>query len=291
MIWFGSGLSIIGAVAALVSWLGFQNIPIIIGGVVLALIGLIIIFNSTKYLNGRTGGWLSSPNLLAKKPQIGWIPFLIGMFIFGLMAANLVFNGPLLTVDTSIANALHNAALHTSPGMLNFIESGFFIGKELVIITGILMGVYYVIRRYWKEFWMVVVGKVGGLLIFEGLSLYVFHRDRPAFEVPITKVLTFPGFPSGHAIATVTTYGLIAYLLLPTISSRFAKWVVISITLFVILFVGFSRIFVGGHYLTDVIAGYGLGLAWAGISYMAIESYFVHRNKRRIENEELSGKS
>lgn len=239
-------------------------------------------------MNEDKKGWLSSPDLLAKKPQIGWMMFLIGLLVFGLMALNLVFSGPLLKVDVSLANALHTAALGTSAGMLNFIKSGFFIGKELVIITGVIMGLYYIARRYWKEFWMVVVGKVGGLAIFEVLSLFVFNRHRPAFEVPITGVLTIPGFPSGHAIAVVTTYGLIAYLLLPTISSRFAKWVVIIITLLIILFVGFSRIFVGGHYLTDIIAGYGLGLAWAGISYLAVEVYFVRRAKRKAEKQKIA---
>jgi undecaprenyl-diphosphatase len=97
--------------------------------------------------------------------------------------------------------------------------------------------------------------------------------------------LTGPGFPSGHTVVAVTLYGLLAYLLLPTISSRFWKWVVIVLAVLMMLFIGFSRIFTGGHYLTDVIAGYSVGLAWAGISYMTIETYFVRRNKRRMKNE------
>jgi hypothetical protein len=47
------------------------------------------------------------------------------------------------------------------------------------------------------------------------------------------------------------------------------------------LFIGFSRLFVGGHYLTDVIAGYAVGVAWSGIVYMTIETYFVRRNTRK----------
>jgi membrane-associated phospholipid phosphatase len=56
------------------------------------------------------------------------------------------------------------------------------------------------------------------------------------------------------------------------------------------LFIGFSRLFTGGHYLTDVIAGYAVGLAWAGVSYMTIETYFARRNRKKMENAKIGGK-
>jgi undecaprenyl-diphosphatase len=136
---------------------------------------------------------------------------------------------------------------------------------------------------------MVAVGNIGGPLLFLAIS-HIFNRHRPAFAVPIGTTLTGPGFPSGHAVIAVTLYGLLAYLLLPTISSRFWKWVVIVLAVLMMLFIGFSRIFTGGHYLTDVIAGYSVGLAWAGISYMTIETYFARRNRKKIENAKIGGK-
>ena len=106
-------------------------------------------------------------------------------------------------------------------------------------------------------------------------------RHRTAFAVPVAATLTGPGFPSGHTVVAVTLYGLLAYLLIPTISSRFWKWVVIVLAVLMMLFIGFSRLFVGGHYLTDVIAGYAVGVAWSGIVYMTIETYFIRRNNRK----------
>ena len=50
--------------------------------------------------------------------------------------------------------------------------------------------------------------------------------------------------------------------------------------LLIMAFVGFSRIFMGGHYLTDILAGYAVGIAWSGLAYMLIEKYF---QQRRIE--------
>jgi membrane-associated phospholipid phosphatase len=57
--------------------------------------------------------------------------------------------------------------------------------------------------------------------------------------------------------------------------------VVIVLAVLMMLFIGFSRLFVGGHYLTDVIAGYAVGVAWSGIVYMTIETYFIRRNNRK----------
>jgi undecaprenyl-diphosphatase len=231
-------------------------------------------------MSERIKGWLRSPDLLAKKPQIGWIMFIVGVLVFTLLAINLKVNGPLLKVDTSVTNALHNTALSVSKGMLDFIKLGWTFGNEGVMVLGGLMGLYFIIRRYWKELWMVAVGNIGGPLMFLALS-HIFNRHRPSFAVPVAATLTGPGFPSGHTVVAVTLYGLLAYLLIPTISSRFWKWAVIVLAVLIMLFIGFSRLFVGGHYLTDVIAGYAVGVAWSGIVYMTIETYFVRRNTRK----------
>ena len=240
-------------------------------------------------MSRRIKGWLSSPGLLAGNPRIGWIMFSVGILVFALMAINLFANGPLIQVDTSITNTLHNTALNISAGELSFIKLGWTMGNEVVIGLAVVVGVYFIVRRYWQEFWMVAAGAGGGPLIFLALSRTI-NRPRPEFLVQVASNPTGPGFPSGHTVVAVTVYGLIAYLLLPTISSRLGKWIVILITLLIMLFIGFSRIFTGGHYLTDVIAGYSVGLAWAGISYTAIEIYFARRDKRRIESEKVGGK-
>ena len=59
--------------------------------------------------------------------------------------------------------------------------------------------------------------------------------------------------------------------------SLFWKWTVAIVSVLIILFIGFSRVFQGGHYLTDVIGGYALGLAWAGLIYLFVENIFWRR--------------
>jgi undecaprenyl-diphosphatase len=97
--------------------------------------------------------------------------------------------------------------------------------------------------------------------------------------------VNIPGFPSGHAVAVVTFYGLMTYLLAPKMPSTFWKVAVVAVALLIIGFVGFSRVFTGGHYLTDILAGYAVGIAWFGVAYTLIELYFQNRRSRNVKKE------
>ena len=92
-----------------------------------------------------------------------------------------------------------------------------------------------------------------------------------------------PGFPSGHSISAVMCFGLLAYLLVPIIPARLWKVVVIAAAVLVMLYIGFSRIFVGDHYLTDVLAGYALGILWSGLAYTLVELIFKQRIVKNVQ--------
>jgi undecaprenyl-diphosphatase len=97
--------------------------------------------------------------------------------------------------------------------------------------------------------------------------------------------VNLPGFPSGHAISAVVCYGLLAYLLVPNLPSTFWKGLVVAAALFVIGFIGFSRIFTAGHYLTDILSGYAVGIAWSGLAYTLIEIFYQKRRSRNVQEE------
>ena len=78
-------------------------------------------------------------------------------------------------------------------------------------------------------------------------------------------------------MSAIICYGFLAYLVLPKMPSRAWKWAIAFATLFVVLFSGYSRIFQGSHYFTDVLGGYALGIAWAVLVYTVIEITFMKR--------------
>jgi undecaprenyl-diphosphatase len=226
--------------------------------------------------NDFTG--LRSLDLLAKWPIIGLSMFIFGSLIFGGLTYNLYTHGPLLAWDTTIANTLPAIGLKSPPFVKTIMDAGFYIGDQVVVVLEILLCIYFIFKRYWQELATVAIGAVGSSAIFLLISNFV-ARQRPPTQIWI--VLTIPGYPSGHAIGVIVFYGLMAYWLAPKVQSAFLKWVAIAAALFIMGFVGFSRIFTGGHYLTDVLAGYAVGIAYFGAVYTLIEIYFQKRRNRK----------
>ncbi len=224
---------------------------------------------------------LQTPGLLAKFPLIGFLMVLLGGIAFGAIALNLQSNGPLVQADVRIANSIHAAALQSSSFVRDLMIFGFFLGEHGIVAIGELLALYCIFNRRWPELCMVAVAWPGEGSIWLILSNY-YHRPRPVFDVPVWHVMTSPGFPSGHTISAVMCFGLLAYLLLPRILSHFWKAVVIVISILIMFYIGYSRLFVGDHYLSDVLAGYALGIAWSGLVYTLVELIFKKRIKRYV---------
>jgi undecaprenyl-diphosphatase len=226
--------------------------------------------------NHAKSSWfdLRSSGLLAKQPFIGLFMFIFGSLMFGGLTYNLFAHGPLLAWDKTLANTLPAIGLKSPAFVKGLMNAGFYLGKEVVTGLTILFSIYFLYKRYWQEFAMMTIGWLGSAVLFNAFSRFI-DRERPLHQIWI--IVHLPGFPSGHAVAVVTFYGLVAYLLAPKIHSAAGKIVVVLTALLIIVFVGFSRIFTGGHYLTDILAGYAVGIAWFGMAYTLIEIYFQKR--------------
>jgi len=108
-----------------------------------------------------------------------------------------------------------------------------------------------------------------GALATTSIGKFVIGRHRPEMTIDVTVVSS--SFPSGHATAAMAAYGFIAYAIarvLPSVRERFevAYW-----TAVLVLFVGFSRIFLGVHYVTDVVGGFLVGGFWLLIGFTLAE--------------------
>ena len=223
-----------------------------------------------------------SPGLLAKIPMIGLLMFLFGGMAFGALYYNLRAQGPLLSWDRTLATALPAIGLQNPATLKPIMDAGYYLGGWGVIILGFLFGIYFIVKRYWQELAMLVIGMVGETLLFETLSNLI-GRARPPTQIWI--ILKIPGFPSGHTMASVVFFGLLAYLLVPKMSSAIGKGFVVVVAIFIMLFIGFTRVFTAAHYLTDVLAGYAMGIAWSGVAYTLIETWFKNRRRQNVKKE------
>jgi membrane-associated phospholipid phosphatase len=234
----------------------------------------------TSTTESRSPARPTPEGFLARRPIIGLGLLLLGGLIFGLLAFNVRTNGPLLAWDVPIDQALHARA--TQDSRLGFEAMRFSgdLGQTIAVVFMVVLGLYWLWKRHWYEISMLLIGVTGGTIWFFLLS-NLLGRHRPIFPDPLLAPLPGPGFPSGHSITSMLFYGLILYLLLTRLPSwRWRLLAAIDTTL-IILLVGYSRLYMGDHYPTDVLGGYAFGLAWGALVYTSIEIYRQRRSARR----------
>ncbi|MGE0820736.1 MAG: phosphatase PAP2 family protein [Candidatus Binatia bacterium] len=142
-------------------------------------------------------------------------------------------------------------------------------GQEITALGGIpvlalivLAVVGYLLRqRAYGALQFVLIATIGGILLSFALK-QVFGRERPDVILHLVTVHT-PSFPSGHAMLSAVVYLTLGALLAQLVSSRVDKIYFITVAIALTLLIGVSRVYLGVHYPTDVLAGWSMGLAWA----------------------------
>ena len=104
---------------------------------------------------------------------------------------------------------------------------------------------------------------------------HLIQRGRPAFDDPLFSLPTY-SFPSGHAMASTVLYGLLAIYVSVRARQRYAAPVAIGAAVLMVALVSFSRVYLGLHYLSDVMGGLSEGIAWLALSVIA----WHHRRRR-----------
>ncbi len=130
----------------------------------------------------------------------------------------------------------------------------------LLTITAAVVG-FLLLQRRRRLAVLVVVSILGGMLINTGLKQY-FDRQRPAV-VPHLREVTTPSFPSGHAAFSAVVYLTLGALLAGAVKGRVTKLYCLTVAMTLTALVGSSRVYLGVHYPTDVLAGWSVGLVWA----------------------------
>src|SRR5947209_5355488 len=165
---------------------------------------------------------------------------------------------PLGDVDHGLANWFHAHLTRTFVSVLRgFTEFG---ASEWICVVLSALVLFFIWKRWWPSLVTLVVAVPGGMLLNELLKLVV-HRHRPFVDGWFVDWSGY-SFASGHTIAATLLYGQLALFIIPMIKNRRGRVLVYSAATFVIILVGFSRIALGAHYLTDVLGGMFLGTSW-----------------------------
>jgi undecaprenyl-diphosphatase len=175
--------------------------------------------------------------------------------------APLALANPLGGADHELAKWFHERLTPTFVGVLHAVTdfgSGEWIGMVLFALA-----LFFVWKRWWPSLVTLIVAVPGGMLLNEWIKVLV-HRQRPFVDGPFVDWSGY-SFASGHTIGATLLYGQLLLFILPCLKARHWRLLAVSIAACLVALVGFSRIALGAHFLTDVLAAIFFGIIWLGL--------------------------
>jgi undecaprenyl-diphosphatase len=169
-----------------------------------------------------------------------------------------ILEGETLAADDWVRQALHGLA---SPQLTRLaIAASLFGGPAWLAPIGVVLAIAFVIRG-WRRGAVLVLATMAGAGLLDTLLKQVFGRDRPAafFDYPLPASHSFP---SGHAFFAASFFGGLAVLVSGRVRSAALRGLIWVVAIGLILLIGMSRIYLGVHYPSDVLAGYAAAIIW-----------------------------
>jgi membrane-associated phospholipid phosphatase len=187
---------------------------------------------------------------------------------------------PLIDIDSAVRDSLYGYAL----------ERSWFVLVMIILSTAGSTPVYQLVfaavagwlawRRHPRLAVFVVVTMVGNSALNTLVKLAI-NRARPVLPDPVAHANGM-SFPSGHAQAAMVAYSVLLLVFLPSLRGPWRRLAIVFAVLMV-LGIGFSRVALGVHYASDVLAGYVLGAAWVTAMIAAFDAWRRERGRPKVE--------
>jgi membrane-associated phospholipid phosphatase len=205
---------------------------------------------------------------------VGLLVLAAGGWAFGALAEEVTEGDTGL--DNRLADELHE---HATGPLTEFFEAVTTLGNGIVLAGVAAIAAYLLARRrYYAEAVLMVLAYVGAQVLSYSLKL-AFRRDRPFFTDPLATLSTY-SFPSGHATVSIAVYGALSLVLLRRLTGP-ARVVCLAAAVLLVSLIGFSRLYLGVHFLSDVLAGFSVGLAWLALCVVVLDLH--HRRRSRLQ--------
>lgn len=187
---------------------------------------------------------------------------------------------PLQEADAGARDELNRLAVQ-SPSLVTALRVISDIGGTIAYLVIFTVVVAYLLRRGLRRLALFVVVTVVGSLLLNLAVKTAVHRARPVLPDPVAHANGL-SFPSGHAQAAVVGYAVLLLVFLPVLRGVWRSLAVVAAVTMVLL-IGFSRIALGVHYLSDVLAGYVLGAAWVVAMTAAFSAWRQERGRPAVK--------
>jgi undecaprenyl-diphosphatase len=213
---------------------------------------------------------------------LGVALILLAALVFGVLADDVVRGAAITQVDVRLARWFHARA---TPGftraMLFVTHWNGLLGSS---VMAALLALWFRRRRLNEWLILTLVAVPGGMLLNVVLK-HVVRRARPSFDDPLLTLETF-SFPSGHTAAATVFYGLLAWWLLTRVRGPLPRALIVLGGCAMVCLVALSRMYLGVHYLSDVLAAMLESCAWLTVCVTAVSTLRRRRAMRVGQNGE-----
>jgi membrane-associated phospholipid phosphatase len=216
---------------------------------------------------------LSREGAFGLRLTIGLALIVAAACVFADIAVEVESGAAITLVDVRLAAWFHT---HATPALIKFM----LVITWMHSVPGILSMAALVGVWFWRRdarHWLLALGLTvpGGMLLNVVLK-HIFHRARPHFDDPLLTLPTY-SFPSGHTASATVLYGLLACYLVSHSRSRVGTVAVVALAIGMVALVALSRMVLGVHYLSDVLAAAAEGCAWVATCVTAVSTLRRHR--------------
>ncbi|THU41994.1 phosphatase PAP2 family protein [Niastella caeni] len=204
--------------------------------------------------------------ILSKELIILLAVFTVSLFSFVIIAYRVFY------LDKTGADERAFAFAHSlvTDGMTQLMEFVTFFGSHYFLIpANLILCAFFLLKKKSRYSIKISAIALSSLLIMLGLKL-LFNRHRPL--IPLLEPARGLSFPSGHAFMSMCFYGLLMIIIWKEERPHpMLKWFLLVLVIVLLLFIGFSRIYLRVHYFTDVLAGFSIGFFWLFMSSFLID--------------------
>jgi membrane protein DedA with SNARE-associated domain/membrane-associated phospholipid phosphatase len=199
---------------------------------------------------------------------IGLLISMAALWLFGGITEGVIHQDPLTQFDLTLLAWFHG---HATPTDLRISVAISWLGSPVVLTAlGLVVALVLLCRRHMLLLAGWVATLVGGSVLDMTLK-HVIQRPRPIYASACLHGRSF-SFPSGHAMGSLVVYGMLAYLLVVFWTERRrTQLAIVLIAALLTVAIGVSRLYLGVHYFSDVVAGYAAGLLWLSACITGLE--------------------
>jgi undecaprenyl-diphosphatase len=178
-------------------------------------------------------------------------------------------------------------AAHQSPGIQSAMLEITSLGTSAVVAMIVFIAGLFLWLNHHKHSAILLIAATLGGMVLDGLLKIGFNRPRPQIFQWGTQVVS-SSFPSGHAMASTIVYGTVAYLAARLQQNVASRFLTMGLAALIIVLICSSRVYLGVHYPSDVLAGVIIGLAWAGFCMAVLEAaqLYAKRNAPQLLKDE-----